>query len=125
MTDFAGWLGDSVAMSPENRAVLAWSRILDTPKSVVFKPPASAALAAQTVRIEVDNRASVVDDLSGGAPKMGAIIYGVRDHPLKTTTVPDTVMKEGYRFIYNDDEYRIDDIILTLGEIQGIATAIG
>jgi hypothetical protein len=108
-------------ISAADRASLAWARIQDKPTSVAFRPPTGAALAAQTVRVEVDNRQSMVASASGVAPRMQAVVFGVRGHP----TVADTIIAEGYRFVLGNDEYRVDDIILTIGEVQGIASAIG
>lgn len=121
MSDFSAWLGNSVAIDAAPRAVLALNRILDKPTSIAFKTPTGSTLAAQTVRVEVDNRSAVITSAAGGAPAMRLIVFGVRGHP----TVADTVMAEGYRFVLSNDEYRIDDIILQLGEIQGVATATG
>lgn len=150
MPTLAAWLGDTEAIPAGPRAALAWRRILDKPTSVAFRTPTGTELAEQTVRIEVDNRATMDSSAAGDAPKMTAIVYGVRDYPLGEATgegqqpiglllalthtveaevgaviVADTVMAEGYRFIYAGDQYRIDDIILQIGEIQGVATATG
>jgi hypothetical protein len=118
---FASWLLPETAITAPDRAALAWARIQDKPTSIVFKPPSGASLAAQIVRIEVDNRQSMVENASGVAPRMQAVVYGIRGH----ATLADTVFAEGYRFILGNDEYHINDIILTIGEIQGIASATG
>lgn len=78
-------------------------------------------LPIQTVRIESDNRSSVVSGPSGTAPVRQLIIYGIVGHP----TIPNTVMKEGYTFKYGKDTYRCKDVIETQGEIQGIWEATG
>ena len=99
----------------------AW-RISQKPTTVVFKAGAGATAAArpaQVVRIEVDNRASMLSSTAGAAPRMQAIVYGVRGHP----SIPDTDIKEHYTFKHLGDDYTIVDIILQLGEIQAIATA--
>ena len=104
------------------RAQDAARRISEKPTSVVFKAGAGAtapARPAQVVRLEVDNRATIMTSTAGSAPRMGLIVYGVRGHP----SIPDTDMKEHYAFKYAGDDYTIVDIILQLGEIQGIATA--
>lgn len=100
---------------------MAWKRINDKPTSVTFRTSTGATVAAQTVRLEVDNRASVAESAAGAAPTMHLIVYGIRNHP----TLDDTQMAEGYRFVYAGDQYRIADVILTLGEIQGVAVATG
>lgn len=108
-------------MREQERAADAWQRINEKPSSVAFRNVAGTILAAQTVRIEVDNRASDNISAAGAAPKMKAIVYGVRNH----ATLANTDIKEGYRFVYANDEYRCVDIILTLGEIQGVFEASG
>lgn len=125
--DFGGWLGVSGDLSAlptateEERAALAYARILDKPSSVAFKTPAGTVLTAQTVRLESDNSASLAESEAGRAPRRKLIIFGVRNH----ATVTDTDMAEGYRFVSGNDEYKVVDIIETLGEVQGIAEAIG
>jgi hypothetical protein len=108
----------------QRRAVHALRRINDkftVVTSVTFKTAAGVTLAAQQVRLEYDNRASESTSAAGAAPRMQLIVYGIRQH----ATLPDTDMKEGYRFVYGNDEYRITDIIDTIGERQGIAVATG
>lgn len=119
--NLSAWLYDGVAIPEGERAALAWSRILDKPTSVVLKTASGVNRAAQTVRIEVDNRSSLANSAVGAAPRMAVIVYGIKNHP----TLPDTIMAEGDRFVLNNDSYRIEDIILTLGEIQGVAVATG
>jgi hypothetical protein len=48
-------------------------------------------------------------------------LFGIRNH----STLPDTNMAEGYRFVYAGDQYRIEDVILQIGEVQAIAEATG
>jgi hypothetical protein len=103
------------------RAEDAVRRIGEKPLSVVFRTAKGVNLSAQTVRLEFDNRSSAMSSAAGAAPRMNLIIFGVRGHP----EIVDTDMKEGYRFNYAGDEYRIEDIILQIGEIQGIAVATG
>jgi hypothetical protein len=127
--DFSGWLGNSNNLSSvpsdtaAQRAVRAWRRINDKPSTVAFKPKTGATLAAQTVRIESDNRATEAESAAGKVPVRKLIIFGVRNHP--DVTVADTDMKEGYRFVSGTDEYTVIDTIETLGEVQGIAEATG
>jgi len=125
--DMSAWLGaggDLSAVPTETeaeRAAMAWRRINDKPTSVAFKTPNDVTLAAQTVRLESDNRSSLSESEAGRAPVRKLIVFGVRNHD----TIADTVMAEGYRFVSGNDEYVIRDIITTLGEIQGIAEANG
>lgn len=127
MITYSNWLSGTLVTAGERtlreqeRAADAWQRINEKPTSVAFRNVAGTILAAQTVRIEVDNRASDNISAAGAAPKMHVIVYGIRNH----ATLANTDIKEGYRFVYANDEYRVIDIILTTGEIQGIAEAVG
>lgn len=125
--NLSAWLSDAgdLAATPtateEQRAAAAYRRILDKPSSVAFKTPAGTTLPAQTVRIESDSAASAATSEAGMAPTRKVVIFGVRNH----ATQSDTDIKEGYRFISGNDEYRVTDIINTLGEVQALAEATG
>jgi hypothetical protein len=127
MLTYSNWLSGTVTTAQERtlreqeRAADAWKRIGEKPQSVAFKNAAGTTLAAQTVRVEVDNRASDSISAAGAAPKMKAIVFGIRGH----ATLANTDIKEGYRFVYGNDEYRCIDIILQTGEIQGVFEAVG
>lgn len=130
MSDLLNWMQATLPTAAQRtakaqrRAAHAWRRLHDKFEpvtSVAFKTAAGVTLAAQEVRIEVDNRASMSSSAAGSAPRMTLIVYGVRNH----ATIADTIMEEGFRFILGSDEYRCIDVILTLGEIQGIFVAIG
>ena len=119
--NLSAWLTDTDPISETERAALAWRRINDKPTSVAFKTAAGTTLSAQTVRLESDSNASQATSAAGLAPMRRVVVFGVRNH----ATVADTDMAEGYRFVYGSDQYRIVDIILTLGEVQGIGEATG
>ena len=122
MSDFNSWLSDTEAIAESERAALAYSRILAKPTAVTFLKPSGVALAAQTVRVEPDDKATDVigpDGMTG--PMRYCVIFGVVNHD----TIIDTNMQEGYRFILDNDEYRITDVIVTLGSIQGNAESSG
>lgn len=134
--DFNAWLGGGVTpISAAQRAVDAWHRIQRNPTSVTFTKPRvvaangtvtpAAALAAQTVRIEPDNRESSVEGVAGLAPVRKAIVYGVINHP----TVTDTNMAEGYIFSYQGDRYRCVEVKAVPsgapGELQGVFVVNG
>lgn len=123
--DISAWLTtDSSALIPsataEQRAARAWARINHKPTSVVFKDQAGTKLSAQTVRIESNNTSTESTSAAGKAARRGVVVFGVRDH----ATVTDTDMEKGYRFVYAGSEYQIQSVILTLGEIQGLAEAV-
>jgi hypothetical protein len=103
----------------QNRAVLAYRRILQKPSSIAFKTSSGTTLDPQIVRIESDNRANPVQGVSGVAPKRQVIIFGIRNHP----SIPDTDIKEGYTFNLEKDRYTVRDVIYTLGEVQAVTEA--
>src|SRR5678815_1084141 len=82
------------------------------PSSVVFtKPQVTAAngtvtaetvLAAQTVRINSDNRAGIIGGDAGLNPKRAVMVYGILG-------VND--IDEGYTFLIGADLYRVVQII--------------
>jgi hypothetical protein len=123
---FSEWLSDPSDLTANptgnvtQRAGLAWRRIEDKPTSVVFRT-ASGDLAAQTVRVESDNVATPAISTAGNAPRRRVVVFGVRGHP----SITDTDIKEGYRFVLGNDELRCVDLILTIGEVQGLFEAIG
>lgn len=130
MFSLSSWIGGTQktaaqrAAREQRRAAHADNRVNDkweVTTTVAFKNAAGTILAAQEVRIESDNSATPSESAAGSAAKRKVIVYGVRDH----ATIADTDIKEGYRFVYHNDEYRCIDVILQLGEIQGIFEATG
>lgn len=127
MPTISAWLSDTgdlggiPAATEQQRAAQAWRRINDKPTSIVFRLTTGSTIAAQTVRLESDDRASPAESAAGAAPKRKLIIFGIRNH----ATLASTDIKEGYRFTLLNDEYRVNDLIITLGEVQGIAEATG
>lgn len=135
MLNFDVWLGTTPGIigtptdNEATRAAAAWRRIQDKPSSVAFIRPAvvtptgttpETTLTSQDVRIEQDNTATPTESPTGIAARRKVIVFGVRNH----ATIADTDMKQGYRFRYEDENYRVNDIILQLGEIQGVCEAI-
>ena len=131
MVNFSVWLGDGgdLAATPTateaQRAALAWRRINDKPSSVAFKTPAGTTLSAQTVRIEPDSSAGMATSEAGAGQVRKAVVFGVLNHALSGSSVPNTNMDDGYRFILNGDEWRCVGILKTLGEIQGYFESTG
>lgn len=115
------WLYDTEAIPAANRAAAAWNRINDKPSSIAFKNAAGTLQAAQTVRIEYDNSASESESVAGETAVRKLIVFGIRGH----STLANTDIREGYRFVYDSDEYRCVSTILTIGEIQGVFEVIG
>lgn len=105
------------AESAVTESTLAWQTIQQNPRSIVFKTASGVELAAQTVRIDSDNRPNMMESASGIAPKRKLVVFGVRNHP----TVANTDIKKGYTFSLpesNTDRYVVLDVILLPGEIQ-------
>jgi hypothetical protein len=63
----------------------------------------------------------VADAASGAAPTRRVVVFGIRGHE----SLADTDLQEGYRFVYLGDEYRVNDLILTHGEVQALCEATG
>lgn len=121
--DIGSWLstgGGGPTAQAATRAALAWRRIQDKPSSLAFRTPAGVTLAAQSVRVESDNANSMSSSTAGTAGTRKIVIFGIRDH----ATLSDTVVAEGYRCIIAGDEYRVQSIVLTIGEVQAFAEAI-
>lgn len=114
------------------RAKRAWIKIQRKPSSVVFTKPAvnlktgqtpAVALPSQTVRINSDNRATVIGGSAGLAPKLAVIVYGVVGHP--DPAIIDSDIDVGYTFPFEGETYRVVNIIPnTPGEIQAQATTL-
>lgn len=126
MIDFSAYLGPGHLLAPtptdtdDQRAALAWRRINDKKTSIVFKTPAGTTIAAQDVRLEWGDMVQESTSAAGAASVRPLIIFGVKDHP----TVSATQIKEGYRFIYLNAEYRVTDVIYSIGEVQATAEAV-
>ena len=110
-----------LVLEEQVQAAESWRRICEKPTSVTFMTAGGMKLPAQIVRMDSDSRTLVVSGTTGTAPVRQIIIYGIVNH----LYLPNTIMKEGYTFIYNKDEYICKDIIETPGEIQGIWEATG
>lgn len=121
--DFTAWLGVSGSGLAQTdaaaRAVAAWNRIQDKPTGLAFRTQAGTFLDEQTVRIESDSSSSASTSQAGKAATRRVVVFGVRDHPTET----DTDLKPGYRFVYDEVEFRVMSIIKTIGEVQGFAEA--
>jgi hypothetical protein len=117
--------GSIEARRAASRAQHAYKRIMDKPTVIVFRKPQPPGrpgeLPAQTLRVEVNNRAALATSESGSAPAMGVVVFGWRDHP----SLPDSDIAEGYTFVMGGDIYRIEDVILCLGEVQGVGVRTG
>lgn len=121
MPDFAAWAsGATPLISPAHKAVLAWSRILDRPVSVVLIR-AGVDQPAQTVRIEVPRTASDMRSETGVTLEESIVVLGVMGHP--DTSVADTVLKVGDRFYHDGRMFELTSVQTPAGEIQGTGRA--
>ena len=103
------------------RANDAVRRIGEKPTSIVLRTAGLVSLPAQTVRIEPSSNVGEMTSTSGASPIREVIIFGVRGH----SSVPDTVIDEGYTFNLEGDRYTVRDVIVTLGEVQAVARVTG
>lgn len=126
---FSLWLGgsDDLVGTPSDheaeRAVRNWRIIQDRPESIAFKKPDGTTLAAQSVRVEVENRASEREDASGRGASRNLIVFGVSGHP--DEDIANTNIARGYRFIRNSREYRVIELVTVIGGIQAVAESVG
>lgn len=122
--DFTAWLGTSgpgLYLSEANaRAAAAWNRIQDKATGVAFRTQTGSTLPQQTVRIESDSSSSASTSQAGKAATRRVVVFGVRDH----ASEDDTDIEAGYRFVLDSAEYRVMSVIVTIGEVQGIAEAV-
>lgn len=121
MVNFSAWLADSDAIAAAPRAAMAWRRIQDKPTPVNFKRPNGTNVGAQTVRVELSETRRDADSAAGSQQVRDAVIFGVRDHD----TVTDTDVKSGYTFVLNNKQYRVADVVETLGEVQARCEVVG
>jgi hypothetical protein len=112
MPDLNAILSAGTAISSADRAALAWRRISEKPSSIVIKR-GTTTLSAQTVRLESSGSSNRVGS-AGTVAVREVVIFGVRGH----ATVTDTNIRRSDRFIYGGEEYQVNDLVLTTGEVQ-------
>lgn len=112
MPNFDAWLGNMSQLSAQ-RAADALRRINEKPASIVLVR-SGAAQAAQTVRVEYDRAQSTEQGDGAKSSNRKLIVFGVRDHP----TVTNTNIQRGDRFTYQGSQFKVIDVIVTLGEVQ-------
>lgn len=110
------------AATDTDRAVDAWKRISEKPSSITMRRDDGTAVAAQTVRIEWDDNSNSEPSGAGGKSSMRrGTVFGVVNH----ATVADTDIQRGDRFTVSGYQYRVVDVLTTLGEKQGRFEAMG
>jgi hypothetical protein len=105
--------------SDAERAADAWRRINDKPTSVVLVR-GQTTLAAQIVRVEYSEEEREIGGGAGISSRRLVIVFGVKDHP----EVADTNIQRDDRFAYNDQQFRVLDVVFTLGEKQARCEAM-
>lgn len=116
MPDLNAILSQGTAISAAQRAALAWRRISEKPSSITIVRVG----AAQTVRIE-SSGSSKRKGSAGETAVREVVVFGIRDHDAED----DTDIKRKDRFVYQNEEYQVTDIVLTLGEVQARCEAVG
>lgn len=97
-----------------NRADDAWARINDKSSSIKLVRK-DTTLAAQTVRLELDNTTTEVTGAGGTIVSVQrGRVFGVRGH----CSIANTDIKKGDRFSVDGVQYRVLSIINQTGEIQ-------
>lgn len=119
MPDFTTWF--SVLDAIPARAADAWKRINDKPAQIVLLRK-GIAQPVQTVRVEYDRGtgggAEVGD--AGKSARRGVIVFGIRGH----ATLPDTDIQRGDQFAHDGAQFKVIDVVHTLGEIQASCEAL-
>ncbi len=117
MPDFEAWRSDLSA-----RAVDAWLRIREQLTTITIRR-GTETLDAQTVRIEISNSVREDLDLRRGLDVtpgvQQAVVFGLRDH----TTIADTDIQRGDRFVIGVTEFEVIGVIDAPGEVQAICEA--
>jgi hypothetical protein len=111
----------SVYISPRTAAMDAWRAIQGDPFVVTFITSRGVTIPAQTIQISYEKVSRDANSDAGAGDIRPLALFGVRGHP----TQPDTVLKDGYRFVYADREYTVQDVVLLPGEIQARGLAVG
>lgn len=114
MPDFQAWKRGGKAISGSPRAVDAWRRIQDKPTQIIIVRDLGGALAEQTVRVEWSGEVRDVMGQVGTVGERQITVFGVQGHP----TVPDTDIRRGDQFALDGVQYKVVDVLVTLGEIQ-------
>ena len=111
-------LSSGSAIDAGGRAALAWRRIQDKPSSITILRVGTA----QTVRIEFSETVRESMDISGTGSYRDVVVFGVRDHSDVSVTDTDILARD--RFVLNNVEYQVMDVVTTLGEVQARCEAI-
>lgn len=130
--NFARLRAKTTAIDASARAIDIWANIQRRPSTMTFTRPkvvhkdgtvTPPVTISQVVRVEYDNRPNVLEGQAGVVPILHAVVYGVRGHP--DESVVDTDMDEGYEFDLDGNHFRITDVILVPGGVQGVAVVNG
>lgn len=115
MASLSDWRNAGQSPVDESRfADHAWRLIQRKPDSIIIRRGATV-LAAQTVAVEMSN-AQVEREGQGDSliALRDAVVFGIRNH----ATLPDTDIKRDDLFEHDGQDYRVMDLVLTMGGIQ-------
>lgn len=102
-----------------SRAGDAWARIMDKPTAIIIVR-GSTVLPVQTMRIEYGDDQREIAGGGGISARRLATLFGIYDHPM----LPDTDLRRDDRFAADGVQFKILDIVLTLGEKQARAEVV-
>lgn len=113
--DINNILNQSAAQQATDRAVDAWRRIQEKPTSITLIRNGTP-LAAQTFRLEYGRIGGDVQGEAGQSASQRVTLFGMKDHPDED----DSDVKQGDRFVLlaTKVQYRVLDVVHTLGEVQ-------
>ena len=114
-------LSSGTPIDEAHRAALAWRRISEKPTSITIKRGA-VTLDAQTMRVELSETSTTQRGNAGSGTMRDVVLFGVRNHP--DALIEDTDVQAKDRFVLNNVEYQIMDVVLTLGEVQARCEAV-
>lgn len=113
------WLeaDDVEAIEIERRAVDAWRRIGRASISISVITSDKRVIPEQVVRIEYDERQFEKTGMTTRTGTNKVTVFGVKGHP----TQPDTDLRRGDEFVYENARYRIVSVSQYPGEIQALS----
>jgi hypothetical protein len=105
--------------SAASRAEDAWNRIQEKATSVVIRR-AGVALAAQTVRLEMDDAFVSRTGANTDIAEQKIVVFGVRNH----ATITNTDIQRKDRLTAFGAQWEIELVIVQTGEVQGVGKRV-
>jgi hypothetical protein len=110
----------SVYIPEAMRAREVWRAIEGKGIPITFRDRRGTAVVTQILRIEYEPFTSQSETAAGSGTLRRVQLFGVINHP----TAPDSLIEEGYRFIFANREYTVTDKIILPGEVQAVGIAV-